>query len=80
MGEKLRVTDRFASIPVDLEPIGLIRGNDMGGYLCTPKNAVTFANTGSDGIHFCVVPVEGDSSLERSPVYVISRYLKLTQS
>lgn len=68
----MQIIDRFINIETDLSPIGLIRNKDYGGYFCTPKNAVVFANIGCDGIHFCIIPYENDLTLERSPVYVIS--------
>jgi len=60
------------NIATDLSPIGLIRNKDYGGYFCTPKSAVVFANLGVDGIHFCILPDEKDLTLENSPVYVVS--------
>lgn len=68
----MRITDKFENIVADLSPIGLIRNKNYGGYLCTPLNAVVFANIGCDGIHFCILPDEKDLPLENSPVYVIS--------
>jgi len=68
----MRTIDKFANISVDLDPIGLIRRGEMGGYFCTPQNAITFAHTGIDGIHFCIIPEENDPELKHSPVYIIN--------
>lgn len=66
------VTDIFSNISTNLlSSLGLIKTNE-GGYYCTPKNAVTFASLGVDGIHFCIIPDENDLTLESSPVYVVS--------
>jgi hypothetical protein len=68
----MRVTNKFANITADLSSVGLCRHKDCGGYFCTPKNAVSFAHLGVDGIHFCVIPEDNDLTLEHSPVYVVS--------
>lgn len=51
------------------EPIGLILLRPISnlGYESTPENALTFATTGGDGVHYSLVQLEG-SSLDDSPV------------
>ena len=66
----MRITEKFSNIAIVLSRFGLEKHS--GGYFCTPKNAVTFAGIGVDGIHFCILPDENDLTLENSPVYVIS--------
>jgi hypothetical protein len=39
------------------------------GYWCTPKNSLTFASTGGDGVHFSFI-VQSDEIVEDSPVIV----------
>jgi hypothetical protein len=39
------------------------------GYWCTPKNALAFATTGGDGVHFSFI-VEDNRVTENSPVIV----------
>ena len=67
----MRATDKLAAISTDLSPVGLITEGG-GGYWCTPKNAFTFAHTGGDGIHFCMIPDGSDPMLENSPVYIVN--------
>jgi hypothetical protein len=38
-----------------LAPIGLLLHDDVGGYWCTPTNAVGFASTGGDGVHYSLL-------------------------
>lgn len=51
------------------DPIGLIlfAPPRHGGYWCTPTNAVTFATTGGDGVHYSWL-VHPDIGLDFSPV------------
>lgn len=67
-----KTTEVFLEIKADLSDIGLIRDQSFPHYFCTPLNAIIFAGTGVDGIHFCIIPNENDWTLERSPVYVVS--------
>lgn len=67
----MKIIGKFQEIKTDLSYIGLNRG-ELGSYFCTPLGAIIFASLGVDGIHFCILPSEGDKSLENSPVYVIS--------
>jgi lysophospholipase L1-like esterase len=67
----MKITDKFQKIKTDLSSIGLRRG-EFVNYFCTPLNSVIFADLGVDGIHFCIIPVNEDESLENSPVYVVS--------
>lgn len=71
-GVCIKKTDVFFQIKADLSHIGLIRDSSFPRYFCTPLNAIIFANTGVDGVHFCVVPNEKNPTLEQSPVYVVS--------
>ena len=41
-------------------------------YDATPIGAKVFASMGVDGVHYCIMPRDGDSTLENSPVYRIS--------
>ena len=41
-------------------------------YWCIPVGALPFADMCVDGVHYCIVPKEGDKTLENSPVYRIS--------
>jgi len=41
-------------------------------YEATPCDAIVFASMGVDGAHYCIVPKEGDSTLESSPIYRVS--------
>ena len=41
-------------------------------YDATPIGAKVFACMGVDGVHYCIVPKDGDITLENSPVYRIS--------
>ncbi len=41
-------------------------------YNCTPLGALPFASMGCDGVHYCIIPQEGDETLENSPIYSIS--------
>ena len=52
-----------------MESIGLLLHDrlDRAGYTCTPANAMTFASTGGDGVHFSLLDV-GDGIGEDSPV------------
>lgn len=68
----MNILDKFFNIGTSLEPIGLMVSKDFEKYFCTPKEAIVFAHTGVDGIHYCIIPKENDSSLEKSPVYEIS--------
>lgn len=64
---------RFMALPDELiSRIGLIQAKSVVRYFCTPLDAIVFSYTGSDGIHFCIVPEQGDFALENSPVYVVS--------
>jgi hypothetical protein len=42
---------------------------DNCGYWCTPKNSLTFASTGGDGVHFSFI-LQNDAITEESPVIV----------
>jgi hypothetical protein len=42
---------------------------DNWGYWCTPKNSLTFASTGGDGVHFSFI-VQNDKVTEDSAVVV----------
>lgn len=69
----MNLIDKFFNLKCDLELIGLIRRDrDSEGYFCTPVEAIIFAWSGTDGIHYCVIPKENDETLEDSPVYVIN--------
>jgi len=72
----MRTLDKFAAIPTDLEPLGLIRydgmDNDFRRYWCAPVNAITFAHEGVDGVHNCIIPNEDDPTLEHSPIYTVN--------
>lgn len=67
-----KIIDVFFQIKADLSQIGLIRDSSFSRYFCTPLNAIIFASTGMDGMHFCIVPNDNDPTLEQSPVYVVS--------
>lgn len=67
----MKIIDKFNNIDADLSSIGLRRA-EFPSYFCTPLNAVIFANLGVDGIHFCILPSKEDSTLENSPVYIVS--------
>lgn len=43
------------------EPVGLIlrAPPQNGGYWCTPTNALSFATTGGDGVHYSLLVVDG---------------------
>ncbi len=62
--------NKLYEIKKDLSVIGLLVTNDFPLCFCTPRNAVVFAHSGTDGIHFCIAGVE--KGIESSPVYVVS--------
>ena len=51
------------------EPIGLIlvAPPKNGGYWCTPRNSVSFAGTGGDGVQYSLVPMPG-TPIDSAPV------------
>lgn len=53
------------------EPVGLIlfAPPRNGGYWCTPVNALSFATTGGDGVHYSLLAVEGRVT-DFSPVII----------
>lgn len=67
----MKIIDKFNGIKADLSYIGL-RRDEFPSYFCTPLNSVIFASLGVDGIHFCILPSKDDSTLENSPVYIVS--------
>lgn len=64
--------DKFLSINIDLDAIGLMRVKEFPRYFCTPTQAVIIASLGVDGIHFCLIRDDNDDNFENSPVYVVS--------
>jgi hypothetical protein len=68
----VNLLDKFFNIKTNLESIGLIVDKEFGKYFCTPEEAIVFAHSGVDGIHYCIIPKEDDDNLEKSPVYVIN--------
>jgi hypothetical protein len=69
---KMNYIDKFFSITIDFDVIGLMRVKEFPRYFCTPIQAAIFASTGVDGIHFCLIRNENDHNFENSPVYVVS--------
>jgi hypothetical protein len=75
--DRLRTADRIAAakFPNDsfdqgFGQLGLILMNaNRNSYYCTPKNVVTFATTGVDGVHFSFLELKGKVN-EQSPVVV----------
>jgi hypothetical protein len=77
--DKLRNLDkvaarRFVGEEVDdpgFGALGLLFFREMRTrfYPCTPKNVVSFAGTGGEGVHFSLL-VEDDKATEESPVVV----------
>lgn len=51
------------------DPIGLILHGkvERASYWCTPKNSITFASTGGDGVHYGLLDV-GQGYVDESPV------------
>src|SRR5262245_25487922 len=51
--------------------LGLILANQLErcGYWCTPQNALTFARTGGNGVHFSFIVLDGEVN-ESSPVVI----------
>ncbi|WP_010243753.1 hypothetical protein [Acetivibrio cellulolyticus] len=66
----MTLLDKLFEIKEDLEAIGLIMTRDFESYFCTPLQAVIFAHSGTDGIHYCIV--KNDKELHESPVYIVS--------
>lgn len=54
-----------------LDSVGLIlvRGLPQWDYWCTPKNVLTFATTGGNGVHFNFL-IQNDSVGEHSPIVI----------
>ena len=45
--------------------------SEVSGYQSTPKNAVTFASMGVDGVHYAILKIDGQVR-DRSPVVHVS--------
>ena len=68
----MTVIDKFYRIKFDENTLMLDRPKGYACYDATPIGAKVFASMGVDGIHYCIMPREGDITLENSPVYRIS--------
>jgi hypothetical protein len=58
-----------AALSAHFEEVGLFLHLPLqpGGYDCSPSNALMFARTGGDGVHFALLPLDGMLS-EETPV------------
>jgi len=66
------ILDKFYAIDFDEFALMLDKVGDDFGYDATPIGAKVFASMGVDGVHYCIMPRDGDPTLENSPVYRIS--------
>jgi len=67
----MTIIDKFLNIDFNENSLLLDKVIDMH-YDITPIGAKIFASMGVDGVHYCIVPKNGDVTLENSPVYRIS--------
>ena len=75
--DKLRALDKLAArrFPCDCDQgfgsLGLILHVELGQYeyWCTPTNALSFASTGGNGVHFSFL-VQGGKVTEASPIVI----------
>jgi hypothetical protein len=66
--------EKFLTTEIDLSHMSIAyheTGTEETHYDSTPRNAITFASTGVDGCHFCVIPKKGEA-IDESPVYKVS--------
>ena len=68
----MTVLDKLFSLNLNLEGLLLDMRPPECIYDCMPIGAVPLAHMGVDGVHYCIIPLEGDETLEKSPVYRIS--------
>ena len=70
----MTLLDKLFSLDLNLDGLMLdmSRHTSEYAYDCTPIGALPFASMGVDGVHYCIIPLEGDNTLEKSPVYKIS--------
>jgi hypothetical protein len=60
----------YLETPTSLFLVG--EEKDLGGYFCTPLDAITFANTGMDGIHFTFLTDFGTvPKLDEAPIIAV---------
>lgn len=71
---KKTLIEKFLTTEIDLNSMSIVHHDKKVAecvYDSTPENAVVFANTGVDGVHYCVVPKYG-VSIDEAPVYCVS--------
>ena len=70
----MSLLNKFFDLAVKMDDINIAWRSREGEshYYNTPVDAFIFMSTGIDGDSCCIVPREGDETLENSPVYFLS--------
>lgn len=67
--------ERFRSLELDRARLGLERGEERGGYFCTPAGARVIGWAGVDGVHYCFVEGFGETVFAVSPANLPGDYV-----
>lgn len=67
--------EKFKSLDVDMSIIGLEKGDEEGGYFCTPKGARVIGWE-CDGIHYCFIDGFGEMVFAVNPESADDRFVK----
>ena len=67
--------EKFKGLDIDFSQLGLGRGDDQGGYFCTPVGARVIGWEGVDGIHYCFVEGFGETVFAVNPAVLPGKYV-----